>query len=89
VATITIQAPGRPEAQELSGRLGDYHRELVEVAGGRWAIRVDGPVDTDRLAAEVIGICCSWVDETGAECVVELDGRRYPLHPSHANAIVE
>jgi hypothetical protein len=89
VAAITIHAPSRPEAQELSGRLGDYHCKLVEVVGGRWAVCVDGRVGTDRLAAEVIRICSSWVDETGAECVVELDGRRYPLRSSHASAIVE
>jgi hypothetical protein len=42
--------------------------------------------DSDRLAADVIEIVTGWVDTSERSCVIDFEGRRFPLHPSHVAA---
>jgi hypothetical protein len=81
MASIRIEVQGRKEALELCGHLAAFRCEAVQANPDGWSISVATNGDSDRLAADVIQIVTSWVDASESSCVVEIEGRRFPVHP--------
>lgn len=80
MASIRIEVQSRKEALELCGHLVAFRCEAMQADPEGWSISVATNGDSDRLAADVIEIVTSWVDASESSCVVEIEGRRFPVH---------
>lgn len=81
MASIGIEVQGRGEALELCGHLAAFRCEATQADPDEWSVSVATDGDSDRLAADVIEIVTNWVDASGNSCVVEFEGRRFPVRP--------
>jgi hypothetical protein len=82
-----IEVEGRNEALELCGHLGAFRCDATESTDGAgWSVSVATDGDSDRLAADVIDVVTRWVDAAERSCVIEVEGRRFPVHPGHVAA---
>jgi hypothetical protein len=81
VTTLRVEVDTRAEALELCGRLGGFHCQLEVLDDERWVVTVRPDGDADRALAQVIDIVAAWVEQWSVPCVLEVDGRTYPLNP--------
>jgi hypothetical protein len=77
---LTVGASSIEVAQRLSSALADFHPEILggDVDGYQVRVSLAGG---DRRVIEVLNAIERYVSDRQAAAPIELDGRRYTVHP--------